>query len=154
MNAERKVELAYFVLGLLYAIFEAWLGRTPRFKAGSVLELVWNTAHGAYELVTGRTTKETPSVITQLPVNVSKPTLDLIQFFQRLAVDAMQHKDAAALQADLLGGIALLSELKDIPTDIAADPATFRRTLVLGGESFLEALVAARGQAGAATPGK
>jgi hypothetical protein len=86
-------------------------------------------------------------------VNVSKPVYDLIKFLEELAADAIEKKPASELQQDLIAGIPLLSQLAELKPDWEKDAAAVKHAVELAGAEFIERIIAALQQKGAATPG-
>lgn len=161
MNGAEIAEVAVLVVGGM--LFETYLGVTPRFKANSTLELVYNATRSLYKLLRGAWTgrPQTEGVvrlsIEARNIITSESAEKLIAFLEELTCDIVDQKPKSEIITDLTNAIEIMPELKELAADYKADPEAVERALLLGSHKLVRRLMAslkARGASAAIVPGQ
>lgn len=158
MTGAEIAETALLVLGGL--VFEAWLGVTPRFKAGSTLQLAYNALSGLVKLARSATARArlkpegaTRMSIENKTVAISAPTFKAIKAVEELIADLIEGRKnelgedgAAIFQAFMSSG--------EIVADFKTNPEAVETAALLAGPALIKRLLASLKSKGAAPAGE
>lgn len=143
MTGQEAAQIAVTLTG--WAILEAWLGVTPRFKAGSTLQLAYNALSGIVRLARtalagARPEGAAPMSITTKTVSVSDPTYKALKAVEELIADLIAGRknelgeDGAAIFTAFMSSGEIVADYKTNPdaVEMAAQiavPALIKRVL-------------------------